>query len=282
MNYIWIGGTGRSGTTALWRAFQQHRDVATTQAEWHIFSDPRGALHLMEAASKFDRHQLDPAVEGFLDMVDHWAPQLQDKCGDVRPRCQRFAAEIQMGNNAIEASRALISDLVVQSFEVTKENASKGWYCEKTPGNLLAVRALLRVFPESRFIHIKRKPSEVIESWSRMTWCPVGSDIERVGQYLETSWYGPWAEVRDWARHQENYFELKLEDACREPGVTMRVLGDFIGLKPFRYDNPFGSDKITRIDDHPKRELLERLGAGFEDLMGYGWNNKELIEQECS
>lgn len=282
MNILWIGGTGRSGTTALWRALQQHPSVATTRAECHVFSAPRGALHLMEAAIKFERSQLGPTIEGFWEVVDKWQPIIKDKYGDISPLCRSYVKDLQDGKNAIEAVRAFIFSVVDQSVGLAGDMSSRGWFCEKTPRNLTAARTILRVFPESRFIHIKRNPRGVIESWARMDWNPVGSDLTKTAKHLGTNWYHPFSMDSEWLRGQPNYLEIKLEDCCHEPHTIMDKVCNFVGLSPFVFKDPFDPKMVRRWEQREDRDLLDRLGAPFDKLMGYSWDNSLLIEQEAS
>lgn len=282
MNIVWIGGTGRCGTTALWEALKEHPDIVATRAESHVFVAPCGALHLMEAALQFDPRQLESAIVGFQRVVDEWAPRISDKYGDITKACGEFVSEMSSGRDAIAATRGLIFGLFEQSIRVSGETGSKAWFCEKTPRNLLAIRSIFKVFPESRFIHIKRDPRGVIESWNRMEWNPCQGDLERTAKHLSDHWYGPWAGLVQWARVQENYLEIKLEDLCEgETRVMSRIL-QFLGIDGHLPGNRFATNRTNGWLHHPQRATIEKLARPFDALMGYAWDNSELIEQEAS
>lgn len=281
MNIIWIGGTGRCGTSQLWRVLGQHPQVATGCSEFHILSAPAGAFHLMEAAIKFSRNQLDPAIEGFRGVIARMYPVISGRTGKLSPLCDKFVEQLLAGECPIEATRALIFALFEQSYRVCGETPGKGWFCEKTPKNLLAAGVILRTFPESRFIHIKRNPRGVIESWSRMDWNPAGGDLTATAKHLGDNYYGPWERMRDEVANRPNYLEVKLEDLCRDNNKMAEICA-FIGIDPFRFVEPFSAKETRRWEQHPRRDLIDRLGEPFDNLMGYGWNNALLIEQEAS
>jgi hypothetical protein len=67
---IFIGGTGRSGTTVVKRVLQRHPQVVAVARELHLVSDPGGALDLVLALSdRWSPFQADAALKQFRTLV---------------------------------------------------------------------------------------------------------------------------------------------------------------------------------------------------------------------
>lgn len=70
MNQVFIGGTGRSGTTILKRILASHSRVVALPGELRVMTDPGGALELVSALSdRWSPYNADMAIQRFQRMV---------------------------------------------------------------------------------------------------------------------------------------------------------------------------------------------------------------------
>jgi hypothetical protein len=88
---ILIGGTGRSGTTILFRLLQSHPRVVKGPTELRIHIDPGGALDLVHALTdNWSPYQGDIAIQRFIRLMHDTA--------DATPSMQKLAAGMQRLN----------------------------------------------------------------------------------------------------------------------------------------------------------------------------------------
>ena len=70
MKQIFIGGTGRSGTTILKKILASHSQVVALPGELRVMTDPGGALELITALSdRWSPYNADAALQRFQTMV---------------------------------------------------------------------------------------------------------------------------------------------------------------------------------------------------------------------
>lgn len=70
MKQIFIGGTGRSGTTILKKIIASHSNVVALPGELRVITDPGGALELITALSdRWSPYNADMAIQRFRTMV---------------------------------------------------------------------------------------------------------------------------------------------------------------------------------------------------------------------
>ena len=85
---VFIGGTGRSGTTILKRVLSQHSKVVALPDELRIIVDPNGALELISLLSeRWSPYNADIAIHRFLDLLE--------KCGRARTNTAIIAEKIE-------------------------------------------------------------------------------------------------------------------------------------------------------------------------------------------
>jgi len=74
---IFIGGTGRSGTTILGRVLHNHKDIFVYPFETRFIVDPNGVIDLCENLSdKWTPHRGDYAVKKFIEFMNLLYPPL--------------------------------------------------------------------------------------------------------------------------------------------------------------------------------------------------------------
>ncbi len=94
MKTIFIGGTGRSGTTILKRILARHECIVALRDEFRVIIDPGGALDLVQALSdRWSPYNADAAVHQFLRLMaenSRSASALGVALEKIERRCFRF------------------------------------------------------------------------------------------------------------------------------------------------------------------------------------------------
>jgi hypothetical protein len=236
---IFVGGTGRSGTTQLALIIGQHPSVWHIPTETRFLVDPGGLQDLVpslstghtpfHACDALDRFRTlltrDVAGRGTPGAFSHAdLPTIfgADRYADW---CERFLAALTwysyderstprvVGRYFAERSElmSLCRTYVDELFSAGAAGNGKSTWCEKTPNNLLAMPFLWELFPEARVVHILRHPVQVAASHLSMEWAP--DDIEGVCNWLEPMYYS-W--LRADASADPRCVQLRLEDLAQD------------------------------------------------------------------
>ena len=251
---IFIGGTGRSGTTILIRLLSQHPDIFSIKWESQFIVAKNGLLDLVHS----DKEVLKEKYKVFRNLMDsHWFERMVNEgapneykaglCANVSGKeLDAFYTKLEsyiddgVDLNSTELIRGLINILFVRATQ--KEGASR--WCEKTPSNILAIDELYRIYPNMKFINIIRDGRDVISSIVTRKFWPVASrkefpntlrfrgeqKPELVAEYWKTI-----LEIGDKlasALPVKNYYELRLEDLVNRKEETIKSLFDFLGHHP--------------------------------------------------
>ncbi|MED5371410.1 MAG: sulfotransferase [Myxococcota bacterium] len=97
---------------------------------------------------------------------------------------------------------------------------------EKTPGNLLHMKTLARIFPRGRFIHVIRDGRAVVNSLMKVNWSDPQSgesvwyceSVENAARY----WAANIQQIRQQDPGDGRYLEVRYEDLVHQPEATMR------------------------------------------------------------
>jgi protein-tyrosine sulfotransferase len=207
---IFVIGVPRSGTTLLRTMLDSHPNIAAgPETPWLCAHQPRSIGALVE----------------YL-------------CGDPHGYVANFG-----GTRAeVVASARLMVDALLSGYAARR---GKGRWAEKTPDNLLHLAFLAELFPDARFIHLRREALDVAMSTSVVAEHRKGIS-ERHEKRLAL---GPGAEVDNtplaaalrrtmWERRIEaglagrQAITVDYEVLVREPEAAMRRVLEFVG-EPF-------------------------------------------------
>lgn len=254
---ILIGGTGRSGTTALQWLLGEHDSILAVQWESQFMVAKDGLVDVLRADFAPD------AMRRFLEQLrGRWfrrviregQPDAYEAglCADItvqeleeaistlaartRARVARFALRLLPRVQYAVASR-FVQDLLQPAMQ----RAGARRWSEKTPRNILYADELWRLFPDMRFIHIIRDGRDVVSSMISRRFWPVAQtpDFPETAPFRGDVTFDKavdyWMTMLDIARRvatrvpAENYLEIRLEDLVHDRDVTLKRVFDFLG-----------------------------------------------------
>lgn len=166
---VFVGGTGRSGTTIVAELIAQSRRYALVPIEIHFHAQPGGLADVLEGRT---------GVEEFRrEVLERWHYRKPNNSG---PRGLQVIAEEQAVRDALArfgkarrrhrsaAAGALLHELL---DPVAREQGKPGWV-EMSPPTLRVVDTLGRAMPHAKFVHMVRDGRDVASSVVRRRWGP--------------------------------------------------------------------------------------------------------------
>ena len=160
---IFVGGSGRSGTTITGRLIGSHPDYHMFPTELKFITVRGGLCDLVEGRTTYRR--FEDALFG------QWFDRGPNK-----------GLKVVMSQASLEAAlpafrRGLRTDPVAASSEfvhrlldpIAAANGARGWV-EMTPVNAQAARTLIRLFPDMKLVHSVRDGRDVACSVLRFRW----------------------------------------------------------------------------------------------------------------
>jgi hypothetical protein len=291
---IFVGGTGRSGTSLLADIVGQHPSVWHVPTETRFLVDPGGVADLVRALSGtytpfhgtdalarfttwLTRDAAGRAAPGALNRADLPAIFGSDRYEDWS---RRFLAALAwytfddrgteriVGRYFADRSRllALCRSFVDELFAGGAATYGKSRWCEKTPNNMLEAQFLWALFPDAQMLHILRHPVQVAASHMSMKWAP--DDIASVCSWLEPM-YQQWLAAK--AADDPRCRQLRLEDLAADWPGQRRALFDWLGLPDARTELEFSPDRVAHwapLSDADEAYVRRRLGFAIE-AFGY-------------
>lgn len=278
MRALFIGGTGRSGTTVMGRLLGSHPDFAELPSETKFLTGPEGLCALVGGAVSYEQFEAYVRGQAFENRFGRGLHMMAGS-GSLDALLPRLRAGLDKDPWA--AAAAFVHDLL---DPVALAAGKKGWV-DTTPSNGVYGVALSRMFPNMRLVHMVRDGRDVAVSVTKRRWGP--DDIDDA-----LDW---------WARRLERAFAacerlpapylltLQMEDLFvrdREPSFE-RLLA-FVGLSEdpairryFDEETPAGkahagrwrrdvpADRVAAFEAHHARAAREfaRRGRPYEPFV---------------
>jgi hypothetical protein len=201
-------GSGRSGTTLLRTIFDAHPQLAVAHEPQFMGTVARQRKRL--ETNGFDVEAFSAVINGNPNYrrLDLDADEVNAALAQTRPE------------NAADAVRAV--------FGVYSRREGKPLYADKTPGYVIQIGELARMFPETCFVHLVRDGRDVALSYLERSWGPstIGESAlywrSRVGR----------GRTAGAAIGPDRYMEVRYEDLVSEPEMEVRRVCSFLSL-PF-------------------------------------------------
>lgn len=299
---IFIGGTGRSGTTVLGDLLNEHSLVRTSNPTEIKFLANRGGfldvvfgslnsqIERREKISIFhyrtfrqraqkDLLQKSQRFDEFSNKIwERWweidGPAPHGPGLHVGVEKQDLQNILSQYSNAIKKKPLKHARKFMDSFiSLQKNHKGEKYWAETTPMNISYSHRLTKLFPEAKFIVIRRDPRDVIASLLTKDWGP-NTPLEGV----------EWIEARLRADNDalrsvdpDQVLVIHLEDlVTNSPDKTYAKLLDFLGLQDEPTMQKFRTTKMTaenassgrwkkEIDTPEFRGAIESMNARLEN-----------------
>lgn len=263
---IFVGGTGRSGTSQIAQVIGDHPAVWHIPPETRFLTDPGGLSDVVRALSSeytsfrgfdaLDRFRVlltrDVAGRAPAEAVAHVDLTEVFGTAEYAAWTRRFLSELTWYSfTEFETERivgryfadraellALCRSYVDELF--SSGAGSKPYWCEKTPNNMLAGEFLWELFPEARLLHIVRHPVQVAASHLSMQWAP--DDVHRVCNWLEPM-YRRWLSADTSA--DPRCLQVRLEDLAVDWPTQRARLFDWLGLPDAETERQISPDRLA-------------------------------------
>jgi hypothetical protein len=196
---VFVGGTGRSGTTVMGDLLGSHKDIRTSvPIEIKFLANKSGLLHLVFGRDKSDQKEnvsllnvtgrirkrrrakqaLVKIEAEFLDRMwnDWWdidAPPPHGRglhSGISKQRLQELLNRLikDLRINRVWAGRRFMRDFISSQ----EDHGNQKYWVETTPLNVAQARRIKKLFPNALFINMVRDPRDVIASLLTKNWGP--------------------------------------------------------------------------------------------------------------
>jgi hypothetical protein len=249
LGLIFMGGSGRSGTSVMARRFGMHQQICSfTDIELKIFCEFGGIYDLYNnLCINYSPNRAEILLRNFRAMFDalilgKYGQLSLDKFIDIdeaKPIVDQFLENFIKGSSVVYTStddfrkhlNIFIQEITRCSLKNRKGSASVTSFLEKTPHNILFVEYLYNMFPSAKFLHITRDPRSVANSLLKMNWGP--SDPQSSCHWV-SSYYKRWLQIREQAKKDGiNIYECYIEDFARNPNQENEKMLNYLELDPF-------------------------------------------------
>jgi len=199
-------GSGRSGTTLVQAIFSAHPDLAITHESQFIprLADRQYMREGMFASEMFVRD---------LNRNPDYRRLEVDDGALLRSLAERPASDY--------------SDAVRRVFMLYAEARGKTRYGDKSPGYVLHMERLAKLFPEARFVHVIRDGRAVALSYVETRFGP--KDVPAGALYWQRRVTAGRASGHELG--SDRYQELKYENVIADPEAAVRDVCPFLGLE---------------------------------------------------
>ena len=175
---IFVGGSGRCGTTILGRTLGLHPDIFTFPDEPKFLAEMPGSL--LEYARNPEHPTLGPQFEKRIRgyFFRRWSEKDQRDVGictyvkkpHYRATVERFLDTFPAPE--LEERFAQVRTFLTELYSPSVERHGARRWCDDSPLTVLYLLDLVTIFPDMKFVHVIRDGRAVARSYCRLGWCP--------------------------------------------------------------------------------------------------------------
>jgi hypothetical protein len=249
---IFVGGTGRSGTTVFARLLGSHPDIFSLRWESQFIVARHGLIELVD--SDFGEAEMAKFLEllrgrWFMRTLNRGKPnEYSAGLGDdisvesLRHAISALESGVGEGRPPLETAAVFVNRM----FGPPTVEAEAVRWCEKTPRNLLYMARLSEMMPEAMFINVVRDGRDVACSMVERGFWPIGatndfpSTNDLRGEVTFEKAIRYWVEMIRLGREvagdlpEGHYLEVRLEDLVFDQRAAVHRVAEFLGEAPDR------------------------------------------------
>ncbi len=303
-HYIFIGGTGRSGTNVTREIIASHSQVASFPFEYRFIIDPDGIIDFYNSFSttwspfmadikikRLYKFLLNLAVkkddkENYTDWeLAKWFPEYLKNVDVLISNVKSFeyhglwpgakgdSSNYNIwfsGHKSKERLSRILGGFIKNNINLFLDEKRRKYFVEDNTWNILFARELFELIPEAKFIHIIRDPRDVVASMIKQSWCPSELDktinfyLSIIEKCIDNTNLIP----------ADRVLLIKLEDIVKHYHNTIQKLFRFIGIEDeYLYvDNILSDESFGRWKREFSRKeisLLNKKLKRYLELLGY-------------
>lgn len=179
MKLLLVGGTGRSGTSFVYRQFNQGENFhGISEFETSFFTGTSSFVDLWDIYTRSytaDRF-LGKLSQFKMRIVAHFADNGVDV--DLEPLFARFGKTL-LTERGFQVPAETLFTIELRRFlwaafvgDKELDSSHDNFLVEKTPHNAFVYQSIQEMYPDSYLIHVIRDPRAIAESVARQKWGP--------------------------------------------------------------------------------------------------------------
>lgn len=247
---IFVGGTGRSGTTVMVRILGQHTRIHALKWESQFIVAPNGLIDVLRTGcgesevdefvqrlkGRWYRRTINPGKPN-----EYEAGLVSDVEENELDRSLEYFLTHLPTSHTHEDRVRLAGRFANRLFAGSMRRSGALRWCEKTPRNLLLMDQLLELFPRMRIINMVRDGRDVVASMLDRGFWPIaaGHEFPELASYQGRMTFDRavryWVDVLDIAHRLEStmpnraYCKVRLEELLARPQEVLRSICAFLG-----------------------------------------------------
>lgn len=292
--YLFIGGTGRSGTNITRKIFSYHHQVASIPFEYRFIIDPDGVVDFYQSITnawspymadvkikRLHSYLMNLAVKGsdkknYNDWeLSKWFPSYEETIEVLISELKAFdykgfwpGAVGERGSYEISFSeykdKRILSKILGKFLKKNIDDYirlnKKNVFVEDNTWNILFAKELSEILPESKILHLVRDPRDVIASFMKQRWCP--DDFEgalKMYKSIISRWF-----IIEEGLPNDYCKIVKLEDLVKQPKTILESICNFSNI-PF--DNKMLKVELNKANEQRWKKVFTK-------------ENEKIVEKE--
>lgn len=274
---IFVGGSGRSGTTILGRTLGLHPNIFSLPDEPKFLAAVPGNLidYLHHTDSDQLRRRFEKAMK--REFFRRQSPKGERSVGIstyVEPNHYRACLEQFLADfpgKDLKQRFQQVSNFVSALYGPTLTRESAERWCDDSPLTIVHALPLFQIFPDMRLIHVIRDGRHVAQSYFRLGWCASVQEGLRLWHSRVTI-----GRILGASLPAKNYCEVSLSAAVREPEPELRRILLFLdepwseNMEHHRLSEGREAKHRGKVDRRAERLFFALAGSMVEE---FGWEN---------